>query len=403
MTEGLVTTRVIISATAVLLASACGPASEPEHAAPDAAPPIAVSVERVAAMDRTTYVEAGGIVRAAATALVGSRIVAPVEEVLVRPGDRVTRGQRLVTLDGRELNANAERANAAAAAAIETSQATESRAAAAGAELRLAESTHARIKALYDKKSATPQELDRAAAALDTARAQVQAARAESAAAAAARNASRAAAAAAVAAGSYAAINAPFDGIVAARMADPGSLASPGVPLLVIESGDRLRLEVRLDESRAAGIAVGQRVSVRLDASGEAAWTDAAVVEIGRADPESHSVLVKIELPAGVAARTGAFGRARFAAATRPTLTIGDASVVRRAGLTFVFVVDAGQRARLRPIVLGAVDGDRAEVLAGAAAGEMVVVNPPPGMADGSLVQASVPPGAGGAAQGKPR
>ena len=61
-------------------------------------------------------------------------------------------------------------------------------------------------------------------------------------------------------------------------------------------------------------------------------------------------------------------------------------SVIRRGGLAFVFDVDQSNHAHLRPIVVGAIEGDQTEVLAGAARDTVVVMNPPPSLADGALV-----------------
>lgn len=55
--------------------------------------------------------------RARNTATIVSRIVAEVQEIRVKPGDRVAAGQPLVTLDSRELAANRLRAEAARALA----------------------------------------------------------------------------------------------------------------------------------------------------------------------------------------------------------------------------------------------------------------------------------------------
>jgi RND family efflux transporter MFP subunit len=369
---------------AAMLASGC--TSQRSEPAPQASAPITVSTARVASVDLPSRIEAGGLVQAGSTANVTSRVVAPIQQVHVRAGDRVTRGQRLVTLDARELTANTERSTSAMTAATESARAAESRTAAAEAALRLATATHSRISALAEKRSATPQELDQADAALRAAEAQLQTARSESAAAAASREAARAATDATTVAGSYAVLTAPFDGIVADRLADPGSLATPGSPIVVLEESGPIRFEVRLDQSRASGIVAGQEAQVRLD--GDATWLAAKVVEVGRTDVTSHSFLVKLELPSNTRARTGSFGLARFAGAPRRTLVVPSASLIRRAGLVFVFTVDTDRRARLRPVVAGTVDGARTEVLAGVADGDTVVVSPPATITDGSVVDA---------------
>jgi multidrug efflux pump subunit AcrA (membrane-fusion protein) len=387
------TALTVLAALGVVLSFGCR-SKPPSESTDAAATPVAVSIARAAAVDLPSRIEAGGVVQAAATALVTSRVVAPIQAVHVRAGDRVTRGQTLVTLDARELSANVERAASARAAAIEAARAAESRAAAAEAALRLATATRDRIDVLYARRSATPQELDQAVAAQGSADAQLKAARAEAASAAAAREAARASSEAAAIARSYAIIVAPFDGIVADRTADPGSLAAPAAPLLTIEQSGAPRLEVRLDDSRAGHVAVGQRAEVRLDSVDSMRWLPATIVEAGRADPVSHSFLVKLELPKGSTPRTGSFGRARFAGDSRHSLAVPASAVIRRAGLTFVFTVDESNHARLRPVVVGTIEAEQAEILAGVARDETVIVSPSPSLADGALVAASRPAGA---------
>jgi len=51
----------------------------------------------------------------------------------------------------------------------------------------------------------------------------------------------------------YATVAAPFDGIVTARLMDPGAMASPGVPLLKVQGG----------QTRAGGGPAGERAQVR--------------------------------------------------------------------------------------------------------------------------------------------
>jgi len=70
----------------------------------------------------------------------------------------------------------------------------------------------------------------------------------------------------------------------------------------------------------------------------------------------------------------------RFPAGPRTALTVPATAIVRQGQVTSVFVVD-GDAARLRLVRLRGT-----EVLAGLADGEVVVVAPPPGLADGRLV-----------------
>jgi hypothetical protein len=108
------------------------------------------------------------------------------------------------------------------------------------------------------------------------------------------------------------------------------------------------------------------------------------VVEIARVDPMSHTFLVKLDLPAGLHARSGQFGRATFAGPTRRALTIPVSALVRRGQLAFVFVFGSDERAHLQPVSIGALAGGRVEVLAGVRQSDRVVASPDPSLHDRS-------------------
>jgi RND family efflux transporter MFP subunit len=314
--------------------------------------------------------------------------MAPIADVHVRAGDRVHRGARLVTLDNRESVATTSRAAAALASALETARAADSDTQAADAQVRLARATYARVNALHDKRSATAQELDQATASLSAAEAQHASAAARALAAAAARDSAAAGLDAAKVSVSYSVLTAPFDGVVVQRSADPGAMAVPGTPLLVIEDLSQFRLEVELDEARVTTVQVGAPADVRLDNFTGERWITGRVSEIARIEAVSHSFLIKIDIPTDASLRSGVYGRARFSGAPRTALTVPASSIIRRGQLTFVFTVGTDGLARLRPISAAAPTGETVEVLAGIREGEVVVVTPPASLLDGTHVQA---------------
>ena len=362
-------------------------ASQPPPPAHDDAV-VSVATGRVNLGDVASSFEAGGIVRAKTTALIASRVMASITQVHVNPGDHVRRGAALVTLDARDIRANQERAEATSVSAAEAIRSAEADVRGTESTLALARATHDRIAALQAKRSATAQELDQAVAALAAAEAQRTSAQARAAAAHAARDAAQASVESATVTSTFAVLTAPFEGLVTERRADPGSMATPGMPLLILEDPATYRLEVQLDEARAGLVTIGATVSIRLDNTpGDTdAWTSGRVAEIARVDPGSHAFLIKIDLPASGSLRSGLFGRARFSGPARRALTVPTSALINRGQLTFVYIVDAEGRARLRPISVGSTDHDRSEVLAGLREGDGIVTNPSPSLTDGGRV-----------------
>jgi len=364
--------------------AACAAPPSPPPRAESA--PASVTLVRVQTSELPAQFLAGGVVRARLTATAASRVLAPVVDVRVHPGDRVTAGQVLVTLDGREMQAQAGRAAAALAAARQSVRAADADSLAADAGLTLATASFDRINGLHAKRSATTHELDEATAALQTARARVAGAEAHAAEAAASLTATEAASAAAAIAASYSVVTAPFAGRVTERLVDPGSMAAPGAPLVTVEDTSSFRLEVSLDEARAGDVAVGQSAGIRLDGAPGEAWTEGRVAEVSRLDPAKHSFLIKIDIPSSAVARSGAFGRARFTAGARAAITAPATAVIRRGQMTFVFAVDRDGLAHLRPVTTAGGAGDRVEVLSGVADGEQIVDRPAPTLTDGARV-----------------
>ena len=317
--------------------------------------------------------------QARTTATITARILAPVREVRVSPGDRVRAGQTLIVLDGGDLTAGARAARSAALAAEQGSKAAAAEIQAAEAGLVLARASHDRVAGLQARRSATAQELDDATATLRSAEARVAGASARALQAASTVESARAASDQASTTASFTTIAAPFDGMVTGKMVEPGNMASPGMPLLRLEDTRGFRLEVRVDESRIGEIRNGDSVPIVLGTgTNPVAGT---VAEVSRAvDADARAFLVKIALPDAPGLRSGEFGKARFGGPPRRALTIPAAAIVRRGQLTSVFVVDHGVA------TVRLVNVNESEVLAGLTESEMVILSPPAGVTDGRRV-----------------
>ncbi len=359
--------------------------SRPNTTPAGAESPISVTVAQVTMADIAGTLEAGGVVQARTTAMIMARILAPVRDVRVAPGDRVRAGQLLIVLDGRDLAAHARSASSAALAADQGVTAAASERQGADAALTLARATHDRIAGLHARRSATAQELDDATGALREAEARAAGAAARANAAVSGVESARAASEAAGTTESFARITAPFDGVITEKLVEPGNMAAPGTPLLRLEDTRGFRLDVRVDESRVGQIAPGAAVPVSLDSGTGGAPTTVTgrVAEIGRAvDADARAFLVKITLPETSGLRSGTFGRAHFSTQARPALTVPAGALVRRGQMTSVFVVEK-DTARLRLVHVSGT-----EVLAGLSEGEVVIVAPPATVADGRRVNA---------------
>lgn len=369
---------------AFAILSSCG-GEQPKRLASPQPPPIAVKVTRVSLRELPATYQATGTVRARTSATVSSKIMGYVQHVSFQIGDRVRTGQLLITLDSRDLDVNSRREEAGRAEVQSAIPEADNAVAAAKANLDLAQATYGRMEDLAEKKSISNQEFDEASARRKSAQANLEMARARR-----AQLDSRMARteqdvqAAGIMRG-YSKIVAPFSGVVTARSVEPGNLAMPGAPLLVVEQDGVYRLEASVEESKIPHLRIGQTVEVTVDAINRNA--SARISEIvPYVDPASRTYTVKVDLPSIEQLRSGLFGRAAFSIGTRNALLIPASALIQRGQLQSVFVVEDGV-AHTRLVTMGAGIKDGIEILSGLNPGDVVVAPVPTDLHDGSAVE----------------
>ncbi len=340
--------------------SGCSSEQQPVLAAPEIV--RNVSTITVLRSDVPDLLEAVGTIRAEQTSQLASQAAGSIVEIRVHEGDRVNRGQLLAVIDDAQSRAAVDRATAAESAAQQEVSASTS-------DLALAESTLKRYQSLYDKKSVSPQEFDEVKARYQAALAHRDMTRAG-------QEQAKAAISQALTSLSYTRILAPFDAVITERKADPGTLASPGLPLFTIEGVGRYRLEVTINEGDLRNVHMSESVPVSVDALEKTELKGKVVQIVPAADPGSRSFLVKIQVPADIRLRSGLFGRAEFARGKRSSLLIPQTAVVERGQLQGVYALDKNNIAGLRYITLGRSAGSVVEVLAGLQEGERLVAKP---------------------------
>jgi RND family efflux transporter MFP subunit len=349
-----------VIATAVIGLSSCSSEQTAKPPSPETVRNIFVlAVHQASVPD---LLQAVGTVHAAQSSSLASQMMGNIVEIRAHEGDRVQRGQVLAVIDDSQPRAALDRATAADLSAQQ--QLVE-----ADSDLALAESTLKRYQNLYERKSVSPQEFDEVKARQQATVARRDMARAGQAQAQATIIQARTSL-------DYTRIRAPFDGVVTEKKADPGTLASPGMPIFTVEDVRRYRLEATVNESDLRYVRTGEQVSVAIDALDNAGLKGKVVQIVPAADAASRTFLVKIDLPTDPRLRSGLFGRAQFSRGEREALLIPRAAVVERGQLQGVFVLDQNRIANLRYITLGKPSGAAIEVLAGLQDGERLVASP---------------------------
>lgn len=181
----------------------------------------------------------------------------------------------------------------------------------------------------------------------------------------------------------HASIRAPFGGVITEKHVLPGDLATPGLPLLALESTARLRAEGTVPERAASRLRIGDSLAV-IAQEGAAPITGPIEELSSAADAVSRSVLVKVALPAG-SARSGQFVRLQIATDATESLWAPVSALTRFGQMERVFVLEQN-RAVLRLVKTGRTAGGRIEILSGLNPGEQVVLAPPAALRDGQSV-----------------
>lgn len=331
-------------AIAVAAVTAAGYACHEEHTLPEpeALPPANVSVVTAAAEGSVGREEAVGTVRPRLRATLEAKVSGRIAQLKKKPGDKVAKGEVVAVLDVQEIRAKLNQARAM---------------------FEQARAERDRYAKLLEKDAVTRQEFESIDTRFEVAKASVQEAQSIL---------------------SYAQVTAPIDGVVTHKLANEGDLASPGRPIYEVADPGSLRLEVAVPEALSGFVGIGTQIPVKLADATEP--VDATVSEIApAADPNSRTLLVKLDLPDVDGLRSGQFGRALIPTGRTEILRLPEAAIIRRGQLEIVFVVNDG-RAQLRLIKTGKRFGDRVEVVSGLEPGERVIIDGAENLLDGQPV-----------------
>ncbi|MCL2724444.1 MAG: efflux RND transporter periplasmic adaptor subunit [Polyangiaceae bacterium] len=354
------------------------------HAAPEG-PPVAVSVVTAHEEQLPTVYRVSGTVRGRNTTTLTSKTTGYIRAVRVQAGDRVTAGQALVELEANDSRATVARARASLSQFMESKAESENALTLARANAKIAKSNYDRAAHLVQDNAIPQQQFDEAEARWHAAEAQEKMAQARVRAATSGIDEGRAALGEANAMLGYAAITAPFAGRVIERRVDPGALAAPGTPLLVISDEGGLRVEAAVDESRAGDVNVGDEVDISIGSLPPLIGKVGEIVP--NVDVTSRSFLVKVDLPPEAGShRPGTYATVGIRMGARSRLVVPTTAITSFGALDRVFTVDSGH-AKIRMITRGEEVGPWTEVLSGLSKDEHVVAPAAPDLRDGVPVE----------------
>lgn len=320
---------------------------------------------------------------------IGPTLAGRVARVLVDQGEAVKAGQLLAEMEPVDLDARLAAGAASAASAAQRVQSAEAALAEAGSRAQLAKNSADRYADLR-KKNFVSQE---AADAKSHEAAAAQASRSAAAAAlAAAKEDVRRAQSELAGTGQNRAhlrLTSPVDGIVTARLAEPGSTVVAGQAVVQVIDPTSLWLRVRIDQGRSGGLAVGlpAEVTLRSRPGEKLAGRVDRVDWVGDAVTEERIANVVFDsAPAGIAIGELAEVSLRLTAIEK-ALAIPAAALHRQGTQSGVWQ-PAGGKTRFKPVTAGTISSDGlVEILQGLAAGDTVVVHSARALADGARIK----------------
>ena len=317
-------------ALAPLLAAGCGPDADSVYEATAVVEATRVDPQRFA-----ERLELVGQLTAAESVMIRPEIAGVIASVAFQEGQRVKEGDPLFTLRPGEQRAALREANAQRALALDVFKRTEAL-------------SKVNVSALSEHDRAR-EEVEAAEANVDMARINLE--RTE--------------------------IRAPFDGALGARLVSPGDRVDSDSDLVQLDAVQKLRLEFSMPETAVSLARNGLVVAVRVAAYPDEVFSGEVYFVSPSLDPNSRRLPLKAWIPneAGQL-RPGMFARVEVEVdRALDALVVPDSAIAYDAVGTFVWRVDAEQRAERVPVVLGPRQDGQVVVRSGIAAGDVVVTS----------------------------
>lgn len=339
--------------TAALFMTSCG--SDDKKVTSENSPAIAVTVNQVVANDNSPFLSVSGKIQATNSADLSTRMMGYVNKVHVNVGDKVNKGQLLISINNTDLQAQQAQVNAGITEAT--------------VAFNNAEKDYNRYKNLFASASASQKELDDMTANFEMAKARLEAA-----------NQMRNEVSSQFA---YSNITAPFSGTVTSKSIEAGDMANPGVPLISIETPGDFEVMAMVPETEISQIKKNSKVSVLVKSINQTLKGN--VIEVSTsAKNTGGQYLVKIALDKTDAnILSGMFVTVQFPVEKQNATTlvlIPSEAIITNGQLSGVYTVSQSDTAILRWLRLGRTYGDQVEVLSGLSADEAYIVS-----ADGKL------------------
>lgn len=359
---------LIVLLSASLLVSSCSSKQQANKETEQA-----VSAVQVEKRDITKNVRYSGMLRGSNETAIIPKVSARVTGIYVKPGDVVSAGQTLLTLDSSDYEA----AVGVAQAAVGVAEASKR---AADVNLEQARVAYERAKTLHDAGAVSDKDLEQAKAAYDV----LAAGAADAALAQAQANLRQAQTNI-----EHCTLTAPIDGVVGSVALSLGENSSTSSAAVIITDSTELEASVLVNESEISYVKEADEVKVLVKAVDSQPFTGKVVSISTVPDPLKKNFTVKVALPNHDGRiRSGMFAEVSVNTQSRSgVLVVPVNAVIPRGGRMLVYVVDENSRAREVDVETGLKNDEYVEIVKGLAEGQMVITKGNTIVQNGSLVK----------------
>ena len=296
-----------------------------------------------------------------ATVAVVPRAAGRLQDVSVRLGDRVSRGQRIAKIEDFELQEQVKQQEAA----LEVSRATIRQ---READLQLAQTNAERSRSLFARQLLPKQTLDDTESRYQSAVAQLDLARAQNNQSTARLDELRINLTNTV-------IVSPVDGFVARRAVDPGAFVGQNAPVVDVVDIGRVRLVANIVEKDLDQLRAGDDTMVEVDAFPGETFVGRIARVAPVLDPATRTASIEIEIPnPGFRLKPGMYARVTVTTDERKdALVVPANAVIDLGGRRGVFLAAENDTVSFRPVSVGIDQDTQVEILQGLAEGDRVV------------------------------
>lgn len=324
---------------------------------------VKVRVEIAKLANQPELMSFSGKLEAETHSNLSTRVMGQIEKINVETGQKVSKGQVLVQIHAKDIQAKKAQVKANKLEAE--------------AAYNNAKKDYDRFTVLFEQKSASQKEMDDVSTQYNMAKARLEAV---------------------IEMGveveemlRYTTIKAPYNGVITKKYKNEGDLASPGIPLVAIEKPNQFKVMARIPETEISKIKKNDPVLVEIKALGDVK-VNGVVAEVNpSAQYTGNQFEAKIVLQPDADQKakmfSGMFANVIIEKGGMPSILVPKNVLVNKGQLIGIYTVSQSGTAMLRWIRTGKINGDMIEVLSGLRDGEKFILSHSGKIWDGAKVE----------------